>query len=115
MVQWKAFGLGDGEQPGRDVCQILDVDSLCPLEVGQFPLQTANACLMLSVHSFNMLKVERLGAELCLQFIYGALATFGRYFPMASAHPWFSMNMGSGLSLGVHKGNGWDVDGSPCQ
>jgi hypothetical protein len=83
--------------------------------VGQFLVQAADTCLMLSVHSFNMLEVLRLGPEFCLQFIYGALATFGRCFKMASAHPWFGRNMGSGLSLGVHKGNGWCDDRSPRQ
>lgn len=56
--------MDDSDKAGSDVSKILDIDSLCPFQASDFPLEEVYACLLLGVLRLEAVKIRRLGSQL---------------------------------------------------
>ena len=66
-VEGYAFRLGQGNQPGSNVCEVLDVGDLCSLKTGDVGLEDVVARVLFGVLGFEPIDLQGLTTQLRLK------------------------------------------------
>jgi hypothetical protein len=74
VIERDALCLRKGDKPGRDVRQVLNVDSLRAFEAGHFRLEMVDVPSLFGVLGFEPIDLTGLGPELGLEYLPEPLA-----------------------------------------